>query len=173
MSGVLTILIAFISIIIPGFFLALALLKKTKLNMFEITVMGFIFGLIFPPTLTWLESYLIQYVHVFSFSSGLYAANVILLTIIGIVLSFQQGAISTDFLRAKTSGEVEAQMRKDYRARLAELRGKISSLNIDISLVKEHEREEKDLARQHAEEMRRLRDAGPEQKVKVEAIHRE
>lgn len=94
MSAILTAIIAFLSIIVPGFFLALALLKKTKLNMFEIAVIGFMFGLIFPPTLTWLEAYLIPYVHAFSFSAGLYEANVVLLTLLGIVLSVQQGALN-------------------------------------------------------------------------------
>ncbi len=119
MSLIVTALIAFVSIMVPGFFLALALLKKTKLNMFEITVIGFIFGLIFPPTMTWLESYLINYVHAFSFSAGLYGANVVVLTVVGVLLSFQQGAISLDFLKRKPATEISAQMHKDYRERVA------------------------------------------------------
>ena len=59
MSLIIPLIIGVLSIIVPGFFLALALLKKTKLPMFEIAVIGFIFGLIFPPTMIWLESYLI------------------------------------------------------------------------------------------------------------------
>ncbi|MGI0141130.1 MAG: hypothetical protein ACREBF_00550 [Candidatus Micrarchaeales archaeon] len=91
--------ISLLSIIVPGFFLALALLKKTKLNMFEIGAIGFIFGLIFPPTMIWLEAYLIPISHAFAFSTNLYNINVVLLTIIGIVLCFMQGIFSTDHIK--------------------------------------------------------------------------
>ena len=172
MSLIVTALIAFASIMVPGFFLALALLRKTKLNLFEITVIGFIFGLIFPPTLTWLESYLMNYIHAFSFSAGLYGANVVALTLVGVALSFQQGAIDLDFLRSKPSAEIAAKMHKDYRERIAELRGTIGLLNTDLRLIKEHEREEEDLATKHEEETRRLYDAGPEERAKIEEMHR-
>jgi asparagine N-glycosylation enzyme membrane subunit Stt3 len=172
MSLILTALIAFVSIMVPGFFLALALLKKTKLNMFEITVIGFIFGLIFPPTLTWLESYLMNYVHAFSFSAGLYAANVVVLTIVGILLSLQQGAISLDFLKSRPRTEVAAKMNKDYKERIAELRATVGLLNTDIRLIKEHEREEEDLAKRHEAETLSLRAAGPEERAKIEEMHR-
>ena len=173
MSLILTLLIAFISILVPGFFLALALLKKTKLNMFEITVIGFIFGLIFPPTLTWLESYLMDYVHLFSFSAWLYGANVVVLTLVGIALSFQQGAISLDFLKRKTSAQIATQMHRDYRERLAELRRTISSLKMDERLIKEHEREEEDLKRKHETELHSLdlTGAGPEERAKIAEMH--
>src|SRR5271157_374126 len=172
MSLILTALIAFVSIMAPGFFLALALLKKTKLNMFEITVIGFIFGLIFPPTMTWLESYLTNYVHAFSFSAGLYGANVIALTAIGVALSFQQGAISLDFLKRKTGAEIASQMHKDYRERIAELRKTITLLNMDLRLIKDHEREEEDLAGKHEAESRALHDAGPEERAKIREMHK-
>jgi asparagine N-glycosylation enzyme membrane subunit Stt3 len=96
MSFVLAAIVILLSIIFPGFFLSMALLKKTKLNMFEIIVIGFIFGMIFPPTMTWLEGYFINYIHSFAFSAGLYEANVIILTIIGIALCFAQGIFSSE-----------------------------------------------------------------------------
>ncbi len=96
MSFILAAIVILLSIIVPGFFLSLALLKKTKLNMFEIVMIGFIFGMIFPPTLTWLEGYFINYVHAFAFSASLYNINVIVLTVIGIVLCFMQGIINKD-----------------------------------------------------------------------------
>jgi len=65
----------------------------------------------------WLESYLIPYIHFFSFSESLYNANVILLTIIGIVLSFQQGA----FKFSKEKSE-EAKREDDYRKRISDIR---------------------------------------------------
>ena len=127
MSLIVTALIAFVSIIVPGFFLALALLKKTKLNMFEITVIGFIFGLIFPPTLTWLESYLINYIHAFSFSARLYRANVVVLTLVRDRALLPAGGDKPRFPQAQPSAKPKAtvaacQVHKDYRERLTELR---------------------------------------------------
>ena len=165
MSAIATFLVAFASIMLPGFFLALALLRKTKLNMFEITVMGFIFGLIFPPTLTWVESYLIPYVHFFSFSANLFFLNVILLTIIGIVLSFQQGV-----LLFWKSGQSSAMERKE---RTSELRETMATMSVDMSLTKKHEKEEAELARRHAEEKEKLKEVGPEERKRIEEMHKE
>ncbi len=89
---ILALILGFIAIIIPGFFLSLALLKKTGMNMIELLVMSVIFGMIAPATLTWLEAYLINYIHAFSFSLGLFLANCLLLTVIGIVICFWEGA---------------------------------------------------------------------------------
>jgi asparagine N-glycosylation enzyme membrane subunit Stt3 len=84
-------LIAFLSMMIPGYLLALALLRKTGLSSVEIAVMGFIFGLMAPTTLTWIESYLIPISSFFSFSLGLFEINAALLTVIGILLCWKQG----------------------------------------------------------------------------------
>lgn len=92
-------IIALLCIIAPGLSLAFALLRNTKLNKFEIATIGFIFGLIFPPTMTWLESYLINYVHFFAFSLTLYICNVIFLTILGLVLTVLQGGSSLDAIK--------------------------------------------------------------------------
>jgi asparagine N-glycosylation enzyme membrane subunit Stt3 len=174
MSAILTAFIAFLSIMLPGFFLALALLRKTKLNMFEITVIGFIFGLIFPPAMTWMESYLMDYIHFFSFSAGLYATNVVILTLAGIALSVQQGAISLDFIKQNAAGpNPSSELQKSYKGRLSELRQKISSLDVDLSMVKKHQREEEELAMRHAEELSRMKDMPPEEKSKLEAMHLE
>lgn len=173
MSLIVTAVIAFLSIIVPGFFLALALLKKTKLNIFEITTIGFIFGLVFPPALTWVESYFMYYINAFSFSSGLYGANVVLLTIIGIVLSVQQGAIDLGFMKSMSNKQIESEMKSNYRERLHDLRRKLSALNTDIGIVKQHEREEEELARRHAEELRKMKDVPPEELAKLQAMHLE
>lgn len=173
MSALLAAIIAFLSIIIPGFFLAFALLKKTKLNMFEIVMIGFMFGLIFPPTLTWLESYLMAYVHAFSFSSTLYEANVLLLTIIGIVLSIQQGILNLGFLSGASEKAIASEASKNYRDRITELRSKIASLNIETELVRKHQREEEELARRHGEERNRARGLPQEERAKLEVMHAE
>ncbi|MDE1870696.1 MAG: hypothetical protein KGI06_00455 [Candidatus Micrarchaeota archaeon] len=85
------IIISFFSMFIPGLLLALALLRKTELHIFEIVVIGFIFGLIAPATMTWAESYLMSYVHAFSFSLSLFEANVLALTVVGAILCYWQG----------------------------------------------------------------------------------
>ncbi len=162
-------LIGFLSIIIPGFFLALALLRKTGLSLFEIIIIGFIFGLIFPPAMTWGESYLISYSSAFSFSAGLYNINVIILTIIGIILCIWQGAIkkedfSLNFLSNKLSSKTTTQSIKlintEQKARLSELREKLHTLNIDLAVVRAHQREEEELVRQQKEELSMIKERG-------------
>lgn len=173
MSVLLSAIIAFLSIIIPGFFLAYALLRKTKLNMIEITVIGFMFGLIFPPTLTWFESYLMNYVHVFSFSSSLYAANVVILTIIGIALCIQQGLIRLDFINPLPAGKAEAEANAVYTQRIAQLRQKLSDLDIDTDLIKKHQQEEEELAKRHAEEKSRSHSLPAEERARLETLRLE
>ncbi len=172
MSLIVSALVALISIILPGFFLALALLKKTKLNMIEISIIGFMFGLIFPPTLTWLESYLMNYVHAFTFSSALYGTNVILLTIIGIALCVQQGVLNIGFgSTTKSEGEIAHQATAAYKKRLVALRVRIAELSIESNLVRDHEKEEEELVRRHAEENARMRSLPHEERAKLEAMH--
>jgi asparagine N-glycosylation enzyme membrane subunit Stt3 len=89
----LAFIIAILAILLPGIPLAFGLLKKTGLPRFEIIGIGVIFGLLFPPTLVWLEAYFIGYVHAFSFSEWLYNADVVALTVIGVLLCIQQGVI--------------------------------------------------------------------------------
>ena len=78
MFGVLaSVLIAFLSLFVPGVLLSFALLRKTELNSFEIVVIGVIFGLIAAPAMTWMESYLINYIHFFSFSLWLFETELL------------------------------------------------------------------------------------------------
>ncbi len=101
-----SIIIAFLTLFIPGTLLSLALLKNTPLSKFEKLTVGFIFGLIAPATLTWLESYLITYVHAFSFSLGLFEANALILTIVGLILCYKYGVL--DDIKAFISEKVSA-----------------------------------------------------------------
>src|SRR5277367_6773250 len=94
---IVAIIIAFFSMFIPGLLLAFALLRKTELHLFEIITIGFIFGLIAPATLTWAESYLISYIHAFTFSVALFEINVIVLSIIGLILCYMQGVLGDAF----------------------------------------------------------------------------
>ncbi len=105
---ILAVLIAFLAIMLPGLPLALVLLRKTELNLFEIVIIGFVFGFMAPAILTWLESYLISFSSFFSFSLGLFAINTIVITIIGLVLCWQQGVLKNfkqDFLSKEQEHE--------------------------------------------------------------------
>ncbi len=175
------VLLGFLSIIVPGFFLALGLLKKTKLNLFEIVAIGIIFGLIFPPTMVWIEGYFANSIHAFSFSAGLYNANVIMLTLIGIALSFWQGAFDfagfsfSSLLPSPKKGKPALEeIKADYKERISYLRKQLSSVNADLTMVRAHEREEEGLAGRHEEEIRLLKEkgAGSEELQRVAEAHR-
>ncbi len=99
MFGVLAaVLIAVLSLFVPGVLLSFVLLRKTELHNFEIVSIGFIFGLIAAPAMTWMESYLTNYIHFFSFSLELFEINSLILTIIGLALAWREGML-TDFIR--------------------------------------------------------------------------
>ncbi len=171
-----TILIGILAIVVPGFFLALALLKRTGMNLLEIFLIGIFFGIIFPPAMVWLESYLISYIHAFSFSAGLYNIDVIILTIIGIALSYWQGAFTMDMLPSslrKKEALTRTEISADYKQRISELRVRISHIGADMRIIREHEKEEIELARSHAEELRILKDrsAGAEETESVRRQH--
>ncbi len=170
------IFIGILSVILPGFFLALALLRKTKLNIFEIFIIGIIFGIIFPPAMTWAEAYLIPYAHAFSFSAGIYNANVIILTIIGVALSAWQGAFNLEAFGALYRSEEpeRAETGSDYRKRLSDIREKMQKLNMDLRIIKGHEREEKELDARHSAEIKELRakGTGREELESIEEMHR-
>jgi hypothetical protein len=101
-------IIAFLSMFVPGILLAFALLRRTGLHSFEIAVLGIIFGLIAPATLTWLEAYLVNYVHAFTFSLMLFEANALLLTVIGVALCYKDG-IFGDLIKFLNKEEVQLQ----------------------------------------------------------------
>jgi asparagine N-glycosylation enzyme membrane subunit Stt3 len=93
-----TIIVAFLSLFLPGVLLSFGLLRKTELHTFEITVIGLIFGLIAPATMTWLEGYFMGYIHFFTFSLLLFEVNALVLIVIGAALCYQQGVLK-DFFR--------------------------------------------------------------------------
>ena len=88
---ILAILIGFLTLFIPGILFALALLKNTKLHIIEISFIGFIFGFMALPSLTWVEAYLMNSIHFFTFSLMLNYVNFIILTVIGFLLCLWQG----------------------------------------------------------------------------------
>src|SRR5580658_6431028 len=117
------IIIAFFSMFIPGLLLAYALLRKSELHNFEIIMIGFIFGLIAPATLTWAESYLINYIHAFSFSLWLFELNALALTIIGLMLCYREGVVN-DFI-AYASGMGSKMRESSTKANMGGVRSKL------------------------------------------------
>lgn len=79
----------FLSIFVPGFLLALALLRKTKMPLAEIAFFGFIFGLIFPP----LTLFLFSFLGIF-YSPEVAVANIFLVTVVGLLLCMKENALN-------------------------------------------------------------------------------
>ncbi len=180
MGGVIaTSLIAFISMFIPGVLLSLALLhKRTDLHLFEIVVIGFIFGLIAPASLTWIESFLVNYSTAFAFSLGLFEINAIVLTIAGVILCFQQGIFKgfslSGLTRSESTRKETAQintMEKDYAKALADIRGRLSYFEDANGIIQAHKKEEDDLARKHKEEQGLVNKLDEKDRTKLSELH--
>ncbi|RLG19827.1 hypothetical protein DRN67_01690, partial [Candidatus Micrarchaeota archaeon] len=82
---------ALITILVPGFLLALPLLKKTKLGFPETLGIGFTLGLVIPPFLLMFESFF-----GLLYSYELFIANAVLLSIIGLVLCYKEKVFPID-----------------------------------------------------------------------------
>ena len=165
------IIIAFFSMFIPGLLLAFALLKRTELHNFEIIVIGFIFGLIAPATLTWLEGYLITYIHFFTFSLALFEINVLILTIIGLILCYYEGILSDFFVFA--SG-VSSKVRETGTINnLHDLRRRLGKYSRGEEIVRLHKQEETALVNKQASELTAISSLPPEEKAKIETLNRE
>ncbi len=153
-------IIAFLTLTIPGELFALALLKKTKLGLFEISIIGFIFGLVAVPTLTWLESYLMNYVHFFAFSLALVEVNALVLSIVGIILCLWQGVFKLNLSNpASRKSEAKAEeaeldiMKQREAMELSELRHQLRSFDAAKSIIEKHIEEEKVLSERHTREL--------------------
>ena len=174
------IFIAFISLFVPGILLALALLyKKTQLHIFEITVIGFILGLMGPTGLTWIESFLINKFHAFSFSLGLFEANALVLAIIGLLLCIQQGVFSGINISGLARRE---QIKKEDAAiteseanlmkRLEEIRARLSYFEEARELINKHKYEEQELRKKHSEEQKMINRLDAQDRAKLAALHK-
>ena len=173
----LAIIIAFITLTVPGELFALALLKKTKLRLFEIAVIGFIFGLIATPTLTWLESYLINYVHAFSFSLALFEINALALTIIALALCYWQGVFADyGFGRGKqdirrTEKNILSGAEKEYGIRLKEIREKLHAFREAEEIISKHIEEERSLEEKQRQELSGKVDISPQELSRLRELH--
>ncbi len=173
-------IIAFISMFVPGVLLALALLyKRTDFHIIEIAIIGFVFGLIAPASLTWIESFLIGYSHAFAFSLGLFELNALILTIVGVVLCYQQGVFKgfslSGITRPQYIKQEEAQMgalESDYSKRIEELRKKLSGFAAARSLIELHKGEEDDLRRKHRSEQGLIGGLSSDEKAKMFELHK-
>ncbi len=173
MAILLPIIIGLASIIVPGLFLALALLRKTGLPLFEIAVIGFMFGLIFPPTMIWLESYLIPLSSAFYFSNGLYNINIVILTVIGIAACYWQGALGSFGLPSMGRGGamLRRDLERDHKKRIDSVRRELASLSVGMKVVKEHQREEDELIKRHSQELDAASSLGQEERGKIIESH--
>ena len=175
MLFILALFIGIISVIVPGFLLALALLHRTRMNKLFIFMFGIAFGLIFPPTMIWLEAYLIPISPVFAFSAGLYDVNVVILSIIGLVLSIREGAIDLSALGAPKpkagKQSINKEIELDYKKRLHSLRERAATNSAVLKIVKAHEKDEEYLFNRHAEELSSLTSIGPEERRNIEDRH--
>ncbi|MGC8669889.1 MAG: hypothetical protein ACP5TL_01915 [Candidatus Micrarchaeia archaeon] len=176
MFGIISaVIIAFLTLFIPGLFFSFALFQKTSIGKFEKIMIGFIFGIIATPTLTWLESYFINYIHMFSFSLGLFEANAVLLAIIGFTLCVQQGVFKFSTVKrsifTKEEEHIISEEKKDFANELSSIREKLKDVQEVQSIIKKHIEEEQNLiARQQAELS--IISLTKEEKDKITALHR-
>ena len=173
---ILTAIVAFLTFFVPGELLSLALLRKTKLNLFEISVIGFILGMIAPATLTWLESYGISYIHAFAFSLGLFEANAVILSLVGIILCIQQGVFKVGgFVTRKTFGKEEKErintdemvLKTEIRNTREQLR-KFESAKI---IVESHTKQEEELRKKQEIEINLATSLTEEEKSALRGAH--
>ncbi len=173
---ILTAIVAFLTFFVPGELLSLALLRKTKLNLFEISVIGFILGMIAPATLTWLESYGINYIHALSFSLGLFEANAVILSIIGFVLCIQQGVFSAWKFspRSPFSKEEKGRIKADESALKGEARNtreQLRKFESAKSILESHIKQEEELERRQESEIARASSLTEKEKAALRDAH--
>ena len=178
---ILTIIVAFLTMFVPGELLALALLRKTQLSLFEISVIGFIFGLIAPATLTWLESYAMNAVHAFTFSLGLFEANALVLTVVGLILCAQQGVFSSFGIGAKiprrksvvASEHAElSSIEKEAEHTINDIRAELSQFSAASGIIAKHTREEEELKSRHQHEVQGV-SLSEQDRARILALHKD
>ncbi len=173
-------IIAFLTLFIPGELLALALLRKTKLSLFEISVFGFIIGLIAPATLTWIEAYAVNYIHAFSFSLGLFEWNAVLLSVVGFILCVQQGVISISTFgktrsRSKEVREETNEIRAreaEYRKDIGEIRSRLSRFEAAKAVINSHVERESMLAKRQEAELQNVSSLTAEERETISDAHK-
>lgn len=168
---VAAILVTFFSMFIPGLLLAFALLRKTELHTIEIVIIGFIFGLIAPATLTWIESYFANSIHFFSFSAGLFEINALILTIIGLILCYWEGVFGDFF--AFVSSKSSALRETTTKGSLDETRKQLNRYAKGKEVIRLHEEEENSLKSKQNSELNAISTLNQEERSRMESLHRE
>ncbi len=175
---ILTTITAFITLFIPGELFALALLrKKTNLNLFEISIFGFILGLIAPATLTWAEGYLSNSMHIFAYSLGLFEANAVVLSIIGLILCVQQGVLfSRDgSITRKSAAKDEIKAinteERKYRNDINSIREGLSKYESAKSVIHAHIEQEELIRQRQNEELSRAGNLTQDELRSISAAH--
>ncbi len=173
MFGIIeAILIALISLFVPGILLSFALLRKTELHTFEIIAIGIIFGLIAPATMTWLEAYLMNYIHFFSYSLALFEINALILAIIGAALCYMQGAFSDFSLFANKILSSISSPISSISKDMEPARSKLSQHPRGADIINRHKEEERSLIAKQEEEMHSASHLKTEEREDILASHR-
>ena len=173
MSIILAALIASITMFVPGILLALALLKGTRLHLFEVLVIGFIFGLIAPATLTWADSYFMSYFHAFAFSMQLFEVNALIITIVAAAICYKEGVFS-DILNAinkpkETKEDITD--KTELQKEISSIRKKLGMFEKAKPAISKHIKEEEDLQKKQSDEMALVGNFTEEEKKKVIELH--
>ncbi len=183
MNFILSGIIAFITLFVPGILIAISLLKGTKLRVFEILVIGFIFGLIAPATLTWIEAYAMTYIHFFAFSLGLFEVNAIIISIIFGIYAYKTGAIE-EFMGKlginaisrsdQAKNEIKEIKSEEHQSRdtLTFLRSKLSNFDKAKQIIERHQKEEADLRKKQNDELSLISNFTDDEKKKVVDLHK-
>jgi asparagine N-glycosylation enzyme membrane subunit Stt3 len=165
------IIVASLSLFVPGILLAFGLLRKTELHVFEILIIGLIFGMIFPATMTWAESYLMNYIHFFTFSMKLFELNALLLTIIGAVLCYSNGFFKDLFNFAGSMGK--GIQSAAAAAPPTDVRHALERSAQGKAIVKKHMDEERSLQMKHDEEMKLAATLSAEERERISVLHKD
>ncbi|EQD47207.1 membrane-like protein required for N-linked glycosylation [mine drainage metagenome] len=176
--GLETGFIAFVTMFVPGVLLAYALLRRTGLHTFEILTIGFIFGLIAPATLTWIDAYLMPYVHALAFSLPLFEVNALIITIIAALVCWKEGVFKdfSQYISAKAKRAVEErQIKSSERVdtlEMSELRSNLRGFEKAQSILKHHEEEENALKNKQASELTNTSGLSEEEKSRIIELHK-
>ncbi len=173
MLGIIAaIIIASITLLLPGELLAFSLLRRTELLNYEIFAIGIIFGLIFPATMTWAESYLMTYIHAFAFSLMLFEANSAVLTIIGLALAYKDGSLKSFKIFCANLISTVSNPEKVIKRDIESVRSRLSAYPRGAEIIREHDAEESSLRSKQAEELANA-NLKPEERETVKASHRD
>ncbi len=183
MNFIIAGIIVFFTMFIPGILIAIALLKGTKLHLFEILVLGFIFGMIAPATLTWIESYAMNYIHALAFSSALFDANALIISLIAALYAYKTGALAEFIARIGLAPKSKQEITKSEitqikieqnlaREDIKYVRNKLMNYDKAKKIIQKHQSEEETLAHKQQEELSLMSSFTEQERANVAHLHK-